>query len=95
MIRIDALWLCAAPVDMRSGTERLLAHVGHALGCAHAHHGCLFANVRATRIKMLVHDGFGVWPREIDTAAPLALTQAQHVCKYSGFRGRCQHLNSQ
>ena len=25
------------------------------------HHGYLFANVRATRIKLLVHDGFGVW----------------------------------
>ena len=35
MIRIDALWLCAAPMDMRSGTERLLAHVVHALGRAH------------------------------------------------------------
>ena len=90
MIRIDALWLCAAPVDMRSGAERLLAHVVHALGSAHAHHGYLFANARATRIKMLVHDGFGVWcaarrlnagrfawPREIATAAPMALSQAQ------------------
>lgn len=27
MIRIDALWLCVAPVDMRCGAERLLAHV--------------------------------------------------------------------
>ena len=48
VIRVDALWLCAAPVDMRSGTERLLAHVVHALGSAHAHHGYLFANARAT-----------------------------------------------
>jgi transposase len=93
LIRIDALWLCTKPVDMRSGAERLLAHVVHALGSANAHHGYLFANARATRIKMLVHDGFGVWcaarrlnigrfawPREIDAAAPIApiaLTQAQ------------------
>ena len=28
---------------------------------AHAHLGYLFANARATRIKLLVHDGFGVW----------------------------------
>lgn len=89
MIRIDALWLCTKPVDMRSGAERLLAHV-HALGSANAHHGYMFANARATRIKMLVHDGFGVWcaarrlnvgrfawPRELDTAKPIALTQAQ------------------
>jgi transposase len=61
MIRIDALWLCAAPVDMRSGTERLLAHVITTLGAAHAHHGYLFCNARASRIKLVVHDGSGVW----------------------------------
>lgn len=61
MIRIDALWLCAAPVDMRCGTERLLAHVITTLGAAHAHHGYLFCNARASRIKLVVHDGFGVW----------------------------------
>ena len=27
MIRIDALWLATAPIDMRMGTERLLAQV--------------------------------------------------------------------
>lgn len=90
MIRIDALWLCTKPVDMRGGAERLLAHVVHALGSANAHHGYLFANARATRIKMIVHDGFGVWcaarrlnagrfvwPREIDATKPIALPQAQ------------------
>lgn len=61
MIRIDALWLCAQPVDMRAGAERLLAAVVSTLGQARAHHGYLFANVRATRVKLLVHDGFGVW----------------------------------
>ena len=30
-------------------------------GAAQAHHGYLFTNARATRIKLLVHDGFGVW----------------------------------
>ncbi len=61
MIRIDALWLCAQPLDMRAGAERLLAAVVQTLGQARAHHGYLFANTRATRIKLLVHDGFGVW----------------------------------
>lgn len=61
MIRIDTLWLCAQPVDMRSGAERLLAAVVSTLGQARAHHGYLFANARATRIKLLVHDGFGIW----------------------------------
>ena len=29
MMRIDALWLATAPIDMRMGTERLLAQVVH------------------------------------------------------------------
>jgi len=89
VIRIDALWLCTQPLDMRAGAERLMAHVVHALGSARAHHGYLFANARATRLKLLVHDGFGVWcaARRLNTgrfvwpraasAEPLALTQAQ------------------
>jgi transposase len=90
MIRIDALWLCTQPLDMRAGAERLMAQVVHALGSARAHHGYLFANARATRIKLLVHDGFGVWcaarrlnsgrfvwPRVISTDKALSLTQAQ------------------
>ena len=90
MIRIDCLWLAVEPLDMRAGAERLLARVVQVFGSAQAHHGYLFTNVRATRIKLLVHDGFGVWcaarrlnagrfvwPREIDATTPLALTQAQ------------------
>lgn len=61
MIRIDALWLSVEPMDMRAGPERLLASVVQVFGQAQAHHGYLFANARATRIKLLVHDGFGVW----------------------------------
>ena len=61
MIRIDSLWLAARPMDMRAGAERLLASVVQVFGSAQAHHGYLFANARATRIKLLVHDGFGVW----------------------------------
>jgi transposase len=61
MIRIDTLWLCTQPQDMRAGAERLLNVVVNSVGQARAHHGYLFANARATRIKLLVHDGFGVW----------------------------------
>lgn len=61
LIRIDALWLCIQPQDMRAGADRLLNIVVNTVGAAHAHHGYLFANLRATRIKLLVHDGFGVW----------------------------------
>lgn len=61
MIRIDALWLCSQPQDMRAGADRLLTVVVNTLGEARAHHGYLFANARASRLKLLVHDGFGVW----------------------------------
>ena len=61
MIRIDAVWLAVQPVDMRAGADRLLASVVRVFGAAQAHHGYLFTNARSTRIKLLVHDGFGVW----------------------------------
>ncbi|RZL04178.1 MAG: hypothetical protein EOP36_01730 [Rubrivivax sp.] len=46
---------------MRAGADRVLNVVVNTVGQARAHHGYLFANARATRIKLLVHDGFGVW----------------------------------
>ena len=61
MIRIDAMWLAVQPVDMRAGADRLLARVVEVFGSARAHHGYLFANARGTRVKLVVHDGFGVW----------------------------------
>ena len=61
VIRIDAVWLAVEPQDMRAGADRLLAHVVQVFGSAHAHHGYLFANARGTRVKLLVHDGFGIW----------------------------------
>ena len=61
MIRIDAVWLAVEPIYMRAGAERLLAGVVQVFGAAQAHHGYLFANARSTRVKLLVHEGFGVW----------------------------------
>lgn len=61
MIRIDAVWLAVEPIDMRTGVDRLLASVVQVFGSAQAHHGYLFANARTSRIRLLVHDGFGVW----------------------------------
>jgi transposase len=61
MIRIDAMWLCVEPLDMRAGADRLMARVVEVFGAAQAHHGYLFGNARGTRIKLLVHDGLGVW----------------------------------
>jgi transposase len=89
VIRVDVVWLAVQPIDMRAGADRLLACVVQVFGAAQALNGYLFANARATRIKLLVHDGFGVWcaarrlnagrfvwPREA-AATPLSLTQAQ------------------
>lgn len=61
MIRIDAAWLATAPLDMRAGTDSALARVVGVFGAAHPHHAYLFANKRANRIKVLVHDGIGIW----------------------------------
>ena len=46
---------------MRSGSESALARVVHVFGSARPHHAYLFANRRANRMKVLVHDGIGVW----------------------------------
>jgi hypothetical protein len=48
-------------MDMRAGTETALARVVRVFGEARAHHAYLFANRRATRIKLLVTcPGFSV-----------------------------------
>ena len=59
MIRVDCVWLSVAPLDMRAGTESALARVVNVFGAARPHHAYLFANRRANRIKVLVHDGIG------------------------------------
>jgi len=61
VIRIDAVWLAVDPLDMRAGTETALARVVQVFGAAHPHNAYLFANRRANRMKVLVHDGIGVW----------------------------------
>ncbi|MCD5975594.1 IS66 family insertion sequence element accessory protein TnpB [Pseudomonas quasicaspiana] len=61
MIRIDSIWLATEPMDMRAGTETALAKVIAVFGAAQPHCAYLFANRRANRIKVLVHDGFGIW----------------------------------
>lgn len=61
MIRIDSAWLAVAPIDMRAGIESVLARVVIVFGSAHPHHAYLFANKRGNRLKVLVHDGLGIW----------------------------------
>ncbi|MBF6037323.1 IS66 family insertion sequence element accessory protein TnpB [Pseudomonas sp. P154a] len=57
MIRIDSIWLVTQPTDMRAGTDTALARVVAVFGAAKPHCAYLFAN----RMKVLVHDGVGIW----------------------------------
>jgi transposase len=88
VIRVDSVWLAVDPLDMRAGTEAALARVVNVFGEARPHHAYLFANRRANRMKVLVHDGIGVWlaARRLhsgkfvwpkDTAATASLSRAQ------------------
>lgn len=88
MIRVDAVWLCVEPMDLRAGTESALTRVVNVFGSARPHHAYLFANRRANRLKVLVHDGIGVWlaARRLnqgkfvwpkDVAGTLTLTRGQ------------------
>ena len=88
MIRVESVWLAVEPLDMRAGTESALARVVAVFGEARPHQAYLFANRRANRMKVLVHDGIGVWlaARRLnigkftwsnDAASTLALSGAQ------------------
>ena len=88
MIRIDAVWMAVAALDMRAGMETALARVITVFGSAQPHHADLFANCRTNRMKVLVHDGIGIWlasrrlhqecfARPAGTGTTVALTQAQ------------------
>lgn len=61
MMRIDTWYLAASPVDMRCGMDSLLARVIAVFGAAQPHVAYAFANQRASRIKVLLHDGHGLW----------------------------------
>lgn len=61
MIKIESVWIATEPMDMRAGTETALARVVKVFGAVHPNHAYLFANRRANRMKVLVHDGIGIW----------------------------------
>jgi transposase len=68
MIRIDEIWLAIEPLDMRAGPDTALARAVAVFGAAKPHCAYPFAN----RMKVLVHDGMGVW-----LAAPPSSGQVQ------------------
>jgi transposase len=62
MIRIDAIWLALGASDLRAGMDTLLARVVREVqGGARIHSAYVFANRGATRLKVLVYDGAGLW----------------------------------
>lgn len=56
-----SLSLDAAKAFLDGGTDTAMARVVEVFGAAQPHCTYLFANRRATRMKVLVHDGFGIW----------------------------------
>lgn len=89
LIRIDAVWRAVEPLDMRAGPDTTLARVVRVFGSARPHHAYLFSNRRANRLKVMVHDGFGIWlcarrlhkggfvPASAHTMANIAITHEQ------------------
>ena len=91
MIRIDAIWLALGVSDLRAGMDTLLARVVQNIdGGARLHCAYVFANRGATRIKVLVYDGAGLWlctrrlqqgrfnwPQDQASGSALSITQAQ------------------
>lgn len=61
MIRIGAVWMAVAPLAMRAGMDAALARVITVFGAAQPRHAYLFANRRTNRMKVLLHDGIGIW----------------------------------
>lgn len=61
MIQINQIWLSTAPMDMRSGNNKLIAHILKQHQGIKPHCAYLFYNKTGTRLKVLVHDGLGVW----------------------------------
>ena len=51
---------CRLPLDMRAAPDTVLARVVQVFGAARPHHAYCFANKRADRMKVLVHDGIGL-----------------------------------
>ena len=61
MIRVDAIWMSTEPLDMRAGTDSALARVVRVFGAAQPHTAYVFANRSASRLKVLLMDGSGLW----------------------------------
>ena len=61
MIHVEAIWLATEPMELRAGPDSALARVMQVFGEAKPHHAYLFTNKRGNRMKILLHDGHGLW----------------------------------
>lgn len=82
LICVDAVWLASEPTDMRARMETALARAAKVFGTAQPHHAHLFANRRANRMKVRVHDGIGICLR----------TRCQSIC-LSSLKNRGDSAN--
>jgi transposase len=106
MIRIDTIWLAVGASDLRAGMDTLLARVVREMqGGARIHSAYVFANRGATRLKVLVYDGAGlwlctrrlqqgrfIWPKADTADAALTITPAQWDWLIAG--APWQHLDA-
>ena len=61
MIQINQIWLSTTAMDMRSGSNKLLAFILEKHHGIKPHCAYLFYNKTGTRLKILIHDGLGIW----------------------------------
>ena len=79
MIRTEAVWMSVVPIDMRAGTDTLLARIVLVFGEARPHHAYLFANQRGTRPAANVCNSVpGYWPQAAVPAAGHFIPAAGH-----------------
>jgi len=82
VIRIDQLWQCTAPMDMRAGAERLMSCVVQTTGAARAHHGyvrVLVAESKREYRRIAVQRGVAVFDELSSAAKALAGVRSVEV----------------
>lgn len=61
LIHLQAISLVSEPTDMRAGMDTLMTKAVQQFGQMMPHHAYLFSNRTHNRLKLIVHDGFGLW----------------------------------
>ena len=61
LIALQGVALASAPVDMRAGMDTLMTKAIQQFGHVLPHHAYVFTNRTHNRLKLIVHDGFGIW----------------------------------